>query len=185
MDYVTRKFLEQIFGNDPMKFSSPVVGTWKNKIAGRISYKIQIPNFTPGRLASTFWRLRQKNIIEYCEEGDNVRIILTETGRKKILSYRLDDLVLVKPKQWDGKWRIIAFDIPETKKKARQALVEKMKELGLLQFQKSLWLYPYECKDEIDFIAEVFEVGKYVHYMVVDEMTNDELIRQRFGLKFF
>lgn len=182
MNYATRFFLEQIFGKDPLKFSSPVVGVWKNRGRRRITYKLDIPNFDSVRLSKTFWQLRKKNIIEYQEDGNNIRIILTETGKRKILSYKFDDLKIEKPEHWDFQWRLVAFDIPETKKRARGALVQKMKELGLIQFQKSLWLYPYECKDEVDFIAEIFEVGKYVHYIVVSKMTNDKLLRRKFGL---
>lgn len=182
MDYVTRKFLEQIFGNDPLKFPSPVVGYRRHKASKKISYQFNVPGFTPARLASTFWRLRKKEIVDYREDDNKIRIVLTEAGKKKILSFKFDDLVITRPKRWDGKWRVVAFDIPEARKKARDALVQKMKDLGLVQFQKSLWLCPYECRDEIDFVAEVFGVGKYVHYLVVDEMTNDTLLRQQFGL---
>ncbi len=155
---------------------------WRSKSAGRVSYRVNVSGFTPRQITSTFWRLRKKHIVEYREDDDKIKIVLTEAGRKKMLSYRFDDMTITKPKRWDGKWRAVAFDIPEARKKARDALVQKMKDLGLVQFQKSLWLCPYECKNEIDFVAEVFEVGKYVHYLVVSEMTNDGLLRQRFGL---
>ena len=95
----------------------------------------------------------------------------------------MHELSLTKFKRWDEKWHIIAFDIPEKHKPARNALTAKMKELGLIAFQKSLWIYPYYCKDEIDFVAEVFNVGKYVHYIVVASITNDKLLRNKFNLK--
>ena len=112
-----------------------------------------------------------------------MKIVLTELGKKRILRYKLEDMKIQKPKKWDGNWHIVAFDIPENRKAARNALGQKMKELGLLPFQKSLWIYPYDCKDEIDFIAGVFEVGKYVHYIITRSITNDELLRQRFNVK--
>ena len=182
MSYVTRKFLEQIFGNDPLKFPSPVVGWRQSKVSRRIIYSVNVRGFTPRQITSAFWKLRQKRIVEYKEDDDKIRVVLTEAGRKKVLSYQFDDMTITKPRRWDGKWRVVAFDIPESRKKARDALVQKMKDLGLVQFQKSLWLCPYECRNEIDFVAEVFEVGKYVHYLVAAEMTNDSLLRQRFGL---
>ena len=56
----------------------------------------------------------------------------------------------------DGEWRIVIFDIPEKFKKAREALRMKLKELGFLELQKSVFIFPYECEDEINFIVEVF-----------------------------
>ena len=50
-----------------------------------------------------------------------------------------------------------------------------MRELGLLMFQKSVWIHPYDCKNEIDFVASFFDVGKYIHHIVTKNMTNDDL----------
>lgn len=178
MDYITKKIFEHLFGNDRVLLGSPVVGVSHP----RKKYQISLKGVKQKDITTILWRFRQKKLLDIVEDGDKLRITLTETGRKKILSYNLENLDIHKPKCWDSKWRIVAFDIPETKKAARNALGQKLRDLGLLPFQKSLWIHPYECKDEIDFIAEVFEVGKYVHYIVTDNMTNDSLIRDRFGL---
>lgn len=133
-----------------------------------------------------FWTiayLRRKKYIDYrIAQDGTTTITLTEGGRKRALRYKLDGLSLPRGKQWDGKWRIVAFDIPEKKKAGRDALREKMKELGLVQLQKSLWAWPYECRDEIDFIAEVFEIGQYVHYMVAESITSEKFLKYKFRL---
>ena len=178
--YLTRKFMEAIFGSSAGKYSLPIIGVGRTKRG--VSYSIKIPGASSRDISRTLWRLRRAKVIEFYEEGEKVKIILTEIGKKRILRYKLEDMKIKKPKKWDGSWCIVAFDIPESKKVARNALDQKMKELGLLPFQKSLWIYPYECKDEIDFIANFFEVGKYVHYIVTKNITNDELLRQRFNL---
>ena len=36
--------------------------------------------------------------------------------QKKLVEYNIDDMEIKKPKKWDGKWRIISFDIPKNKK---------------------------------------------------------------------
>jgi len=184
MDYITRKILEGLFGRDPLRFSSnivsPVVG--KRRSNGRLFYNLNSIGIKPSQLSKTFWQLRRQKIIDFKEDNGNTRVVLTEAGKKRVLSYQLDNLILKESKRWDGYWRIVAFDIPENKKRARDALTQKMKELGLAQFQKSLWIYPYECNNEIDFIAQIFEVGKYVHYIVAKSITNETLIRDRFNL---
>ncbi|MEK7501244.1 MAG: hypothetical protein AAB642_03935 [Patescibacteria group bacterium] len=186
MDYVTRRILEGLFGKDPLKFStnavSPVVAKRRSK--NRLSYYgVEQIGVSTRQLSKTFWQLRQQEIIDFLEDKEgNIQIVLTEAGERKVLAYHLDNLTLKTPKHWDGYWRIVAFDIPERKKRARDALTQKMKKLGLMQFQKSLWIYPHECKNEIDFVAQIFEVGKYVHYIVAKNITNETLIRGRFGL---
>lgn len=133
-----------------------------------------------------FWTLaylRRKQYIDYREAKDGtVTVVLTEDGRKRALSYKLDTLALPKPERWDGKWRIVAFDVPERKRRGRDALREKMRELGCIQLQKSLWAWPYECRGEIDFIAEMFEIGPHVHYIVAESITSEKFLKYKFNL---
>lgn len=127
--------------------------------------------------------LRRRKYISYETRKDGtVKIVLSEEGKKRALVCNLDSLALSKSKRWDGKWRIIAFDIPETKKMRRHALTGQLKKLGCVMLQRSMWAWPYECKDEIDFIAEMFEVGKYVHYIVAESITSEKFLKYRFKL---
>lgn len=176
---ITKAILKFIFGKYTIDLSWPVVGT--GTIKGRKNYMVDVPGVSSKDFSRTLWQLRQTKMVSFLEEGEKVRIVLTEAGKKKTLFYQLEDMVIKKPKHWDGTWHIVVFDIPEKKKQARNALTEKIRELGLLMFQKSVWIYPYDCKDEIDFIAQFFEVGRYVHYIVTKSITNDSLLRERFG----
>ncbi len=133
-------------------------------------------------LLSRLYYLRDKELVEFVEDGDNVRIVLTENGRQRNLVYKFDELSINVPPSWDRKWRLVIFDIPETRRRARDALTSKLKELGFMQFNKSAWIFPYECSDEIDFVAEVFEVGRYVHYLVIETMTNTDKLKKLFRL---
>lgn len=178
--YVTRKFLESIFGSSAGSYSLPIVGVGRSKHIA--CQTLSVSGLSKRDISKTLWRLRKARVIEFREDGEKTKIILTELGQKRILRYKLEDMEIKKPRKWDGRWHIVAFDIPENRKSARNALGQKMKELGLLPFQKSLWIYPYNCKNEVDFIANVFEVGKYVHYIVTHSITNDELLRKRFNL---
>lgn len=67
------------------------------------------------------------------------KIRLSRAG-KELLEY--EDLALPEPKKWDGKWRVIAFDIPQDFFKARRALSLKLRELGCYHYQNSVFVYP-------------------------------------------
>ena len=86
-------------------------------------------------------------------------------------------------KKWDKKWRMVIFDIPETQKKARYALRAKLKELGFYPLQKSVWVHPFECRDEIDFIIEFFNVSSYVRLAEVNHFDGEKFIKEEFDLK--
>ena len=88
----------------------------------------------------------------------------------------------IKENLWDGKWRTVIFDIPEKLKSARNALRDKLKEVGFHELQKSVFVFPYECKDEIDFIIEFFNLRQYVRYGIFDFIDNDLHLRKTFNL---
>lgn len=128
-------------------------------------------------------RLRQQSIINWYEDkGGTVKITLTEHGQKRILRYKLDEMAIKQPAQWDGRWRVTIFDIPEEHKLARDVLRDKFKTLGLYQLQKSVWIFPYVCKNEIDFISNVYGVGKYLLYFETKNLENERFLRHKFQL---
>ncbi|MBI2100826.1 MAG: CRISPR-associated endonuclease Cas2 [Candidatus Vogelbacteria bacterium] len=132
------------------------------------------------RIISEFYHDR---LVDYQEKKDGtIDIVLTEAGRKKTISFKVDSMTINKPKQWDKKWRIVFFDIPERKKAARHALRHKLKELGFKNLQRSVFVCPYPCEDEINFIVEFFEVRPYVRYSEVTKLTNDADLKLYFEL---
>ena len=90
------------------------------------------------KFRSALYRLRKSRLLIISEKKDGIfKIELTETGKRKIQEIKYNDLQIPKPKKWDGVWRIVMFDIPKFKNKARDALRQKLKSLGFLQFQES------------------------------------------------
>jgi DNA-binding transcriptional regulator PaaX len=135
------------------------------------------------RLAQIVREFYAERVVDYKEKEDGmVEIVLTKNGRKKALKFQFDEMKIKEPDKWDGKWRMVIFDIPEKKKKAREALREKLKDLGFKELQKSVFIYPHECENEIDFIVEVFEIRNHVRFLHVESFTNDEQFKLKFRL---
>jgi len=105
---------------------------------------------------------KEKKLIRVVTKNGNDFLEITDLGRKELLRYDIDELQIRKSKLWDGKWRIVIFDIPERFRNGRIALSRKLKELGFYSLQKSVFVFPYECENEIDFIREFFDVKKFV-----------------------
>lgn len=118
--------------------------------------------------------LKNKKLINIYEKNGEEVMEITEKGEKRILKYKFDEMKIERPKKWDGHWHIIAFDIPEKYKRGRDALTRKLKEMELYPFQKSVFICPFECRDEIDFISEVFNLRKFIHYFVAKEIDIDD-----------
>ena len=134
------------------------------------------------RIYNAIERLNKKRLIELIEKGDKIHIKITTNGKNLLKRFDYDDLELLKAKRWDKKWRLVIFDIPEKKKKERNALSEKLKDMGLYPLQESVFIYPYDCRDEFDFLVEFYRARKYVRFMVAEEIDNEPYLRTIFSL---
>jgi DNA-binding transcriptional regulator PaaX len=152
------------------------------KITKKLAKEIFGLNKKPQNISSYFLRLRNSKLVEYKKEHQFTKIILTEEGRRVFLRFNYEGLIIKNPKIWDRNFRIIVFDIPEIKRSARDSLREKMKELGFVRFNDSVWVYPYPCQKEIDFIANYWGIGKYVHFILAKDITNRNILERSFGL---
>jgi|SRR3989338_10065145 len=138
-------------------------------------------HYYPSEVNRTFARLQKQKLISIREEGTKVRIELLEKGRKKVLSYEIDDLRL-KQNKWDGFWRIVIFDIPEKKRIARDFLRAKLKEMGFYKLQKSVLVTPWDCKDIVDFVKHYYEVGDYVSLILAKNLDQENYLKKYFNL---
>ncbi len=134
-------------------------------------------------LRDSIRKLYKSKMIDFRENQDGtVLTVLTNKGKKQILKYDIDKIEIKKPARWDKLWRLVVFDIPEDKNLGRKALAAKLKELGFYPMQKSVFIYPYECKDEIDFITEIFELSPYVRFLRVKDIDIELDLKERFYL---
>ena len=131
----------------------------------------------------TLKRMEKQDIIKIVKEMNNkTTISITRNGKKRLVKYSIDDMEIKKPKIWDGKWRIISFDIPEKQKTAREALRMKLKDFDFYHLQKSLFACPFPCRDEIDFVSEIFKIRKYITYFETSTITNELVLKKHFNL---
>jgi CRISPR/Cas system-associated endoribonuclease Cas2 len=136
------------------------------------------------RFYDSFYKLKNQGLIEMEYRGKQLYISLTEEGRKRCGKFQVDDLEIKKPFRWDKKWRVLIFDITEKDKIKREALRGKLKQLGLFQLQKSVWVCPYDFFKEIDILRRFFGLkDKEMKIITASEIENDREIRNFFGLK--
>lgn len=139
-------------------------------------------NTRPQSFRRSLTTLKQKRLLSIQEKGEEVTYVLSEGGKLRVVRGRLDELVIKQPRKWDGKWRIVLFDIPEKHKAAREALRGKLNSLGFYQIQKSCFVYPHECRAEIDFVTECFMISQHVMYVVAESLEGEGILKKHFQL---
>lgn len=168
-------------------------------VAGFVSMAVLAPNalrsldmFCGGKkkrynakyyIKTSITKLKEQGFIKFEEKDGRSFARLTEKGRQKLLKYQLGDTVIKKPKKWDGKWRVIIFDIHEYRKRTRNELRNELINLGFLKLQNSVWVYPYNCEEVMIMFKAYFHLGKDVLYLLVEKIENDSWLRRDFGLR--
>lgn len=126
--------------------------------------------------------LLKRELVAIGEENGEVVIKLTEKGKTTLLKYDLERMRIKKPSSWDGKWRLVIFDIPNEQKQAREIFREKLKQLEFYPLQKSVFLTPYPCFSEIEFLRQILGIGEYVRVLIVQRLEGEKLFKHHFGI---
>ena len=134
-------------------------------------------------LARSLAGLNKNKIVILKEEKGKFTVKLTEKGKKIVKEIQFDNLKIDKQKVWDGKWRVVIFDIPENKRRhMRDAMRQKLQKIEFYQMQKSVWVFPYPCEKEIQLLCEIFGVSPFVNMITSDKIYNDDALRKYFKL---
>ncbi len=128
--------------------------------------------------------LYQSKLINEKQNSDGtITMILNAKGKEKALTYNLDEMEIKKPERWDNKWRIVLFDIPEKMRKIRDAFRHHLNQLGFFEFQKSVFVYPFDCRDEIDYLIEFYNARRFIRFVVAESVDNELHLRTYFSLE--
>lgn len=124
-------------------------------------------------------RLKNRKLI-YCERQNNKIIYaLTEEGEKAAENIRAK-LEKTKPKKWDGKWRVIVFDVPEKLRGKRDILRKELNNFGFMQLQRSVWAYPFPLPQEFKDLWERTGIFKHCVIFEADKLENGSELKRFF-----
>ncbi|KKS69849.1 CRISPR-associated endonuclease Cas2 [Candidatus Daviesbacteria bacterium RIFCSPLOWO2_01_FULL_43_38] len=108
-------------------------------------------NLKKPALSQALRRLRENGLVELLSDGE-LTLRLTDRGKDRALWMKMK----MEDEKWDGKWRLVCWDIPEKRRAARNLLRHKLKQLGFQCFQKSVWGCKKDCTKPLrDFIRQV------------------------------
>jgi phenylacetic acid degradation operon negative regulatory protein len=91
-------------------------------------------------------RLRQADLIQLRDDSIERVCRLTEAGRRYVLGGR--DPERQWKRRWDGKWRLVLFDIPLGRDVHRVRLRRYLRQKGFGYLQNSVWISPDPVTEE-------------------------------------
>ncbi|MDO8561795.1 MAG: hypothetical protein Q7S05_03130 [bacterium] len=112
--------------------------------------------------------------------------VLTDEGRERIrrvLMRRVLESPIKHQEKWDGKWRIILFDIPAEERAKRNAFRAMIRRIGAVMLQKSVWVYPYDCSEHIFLLRQFFDLPEdALRFVETSAIGDDRMLRKHFKI---
>jgi len=167
--------IDLLDGFDMTSVAQKFHGTYyANKEAQRIKEKIR----KEWEIKQAIKRLQSMDYIKIDEA--HKKAYLTEKGILEFIKFRIQD----KESSWDGKWRMVIFDIPEEKRAQRDFLRRQLRWLGFKELQKSVWVFPYDIKQELEEVLTICKSNIYgdIRFLTVDKIEDDKDLRNYFNL---
>ncbi|OGY24634.1 MAG: hypothetical protein A2Y57_00725 [Candidatus Woykebacteria bacterium RBG_13_40_7b] len=129
-----------------------------------------------GSFSQAIYELQKRGYLEKIEEDGEKYLKLTSKGHLRLIKKKIF-------RQWDGYWRIIAFDISEKRKKTRDVFRSKLSELNCKHIQKSVWITPSNISVELQELIELLSLKENVDYFISKALTNEEKYLKMFKIK--
>jgi DNA-binding transcriptional regulator PaaX len=135
------------------------------------------------RVRQALQRLECKGLITRAGGRSSWSAQLTPAGKK--LAEKIDkhhQALIHKPARWDGKWRVLMFDIWERRRDVRDKLRRALQGAGFCELQNSVWVYPYDCEDLLVFLRADLRLGSGIIYLIAEGVEGDANLRKHFEL---
>lgn len=128
--------------------------------------------------------LERKEIIDLEEKDGTVFVNLKDKNNLTVIKYSIKAILELKKKEkkWNGKWFLVFFDVPEIQRNKRDYLRKFLNKIGFYCYQKSVYIFPYECEKEISLIKKIVEGAKYMRYIIAEKLEDEKKIKHHFNL---
>jgi len=138
--------------------------------------------FNKSHLNKTLKRLKEQKIVDIQIKANQQIIRITKKGQIKVLRYAVEELSLKKTVRWDRKWRLVIYDIPASKRQVQEQIRKSLKKMDFYQIQESVYLTPYPCFEEIEFLRGFYSLEDQIKILTINELENDSAYRTYFGM---
>ncbi len=128
---------------------------------------------------NTVYQLKKRGAIKVITKEGKKFLQLTKKGEMEVL---LAKAKLPANEKWDGKWRLIIFDIPEAAKHLRNKFRDLLKKNNFRKLQASVYISPYPLNREAVKYLEEASLMDYIRIIKAEEMDNNSQLKKKFGL---
>lgn len=135
------------------------------------------------RISQAVSRLEQDGLVTISGERGKRRVKLTERGRRILEGLEFKEYAIPEQAFWDGKWRVLVFDMSEKRRRSRDQLRRLLRGQDFVRLQDSVWVFPYPCDEFIALVRAHLKSGVgEMRYFVAEALESDKSLREHFRL---
>jgi CRISPR-associated endonuclease Cas2 len=120
------------------------------------------------RFAWLIYRLKQEGYLKTLKIKNKSATAITLKGMERIFKIGLK-LTDKRPRK-DGKWQMVLFDIPESKRKNRDYFRNGLQYLGYKMLQKSIWVCQYDVMKETKDLIKRYNLKEYAELLLIQKI---------------
>ncbi len=130
----------------------------------------------------TIKKMIEDNMIDEHETEQSSFLSLTSSGRHKLRNIKLSSQSHLVSTHWDGYWRVVIIDIPESRKKDQDAIRYILKKAQFVQIKSSVWISPYPLEHMMINMKKDLGLHEELLVMVTDKLDPDthRLLEEKF-----
>ncbi|WP_409296629.1 phenylacetic acid degradation operon negative regulatory protein PaaX [Peribacillus sp. SCS-26] len=130
-------------------------------------------------------RMNKQEWVQAEKIGNKSYYSLTERGQKRI-DEAAKRIFKLKPEEWDGKWRILMYSIPEEIRSVRDELRKELIWSGFGTMSNSTWLSANNLEKQVGDLIEKYEIQPYVDFFTAEYKgphENQRLVEKSWDLE--
>lgn len=135
------------------------------------------------RISQGVARLEQAGLVTVSGYGSERKVGITAKGKKELERMEFENYTIPEQAFWDGKWRVLMFDVSERRRRTRNQLRRLLEGAGFVRLQDSVWVSPYPCDEFVALVRAHLRsgVGEMRHF-VAEALESDRVLRNHFRL---
>lgn len=131
-------------------------------VGSLITYLKQF-QFNEGTIRVTLTRLSQQGLLDSIKVGQKSFYYVTPKGRKRITE-GTSRVYHLKDRKWDGQWRIVFYNFPESLREKRDQFRKELQWNGFACKENNVWISPHNSFSRVIELIEEYEIQEYVDF---------------------
>jgi len=148
------------------------------ELLGLFSLSGQAVRSTLSRMSQKGW-LKSRRVGRYSFYFQTPKFLkLLEEGAQRIFQPRSDP--------WDGRWHLLTYSIPESKRHLRRGLRRRLLWLGFGSLNHATWISPRDLRAEVEQVVDALRVRPYVEFFTAEHRgfaSDGEIVERCWDLK--